>query len=89
MEYVNLGNTDIKVSKVCLGCMGFGGPQAGMHSWTLPYEESIKIIKHALDQGIIFFDTAFFYLGWTSEEYLWNKKDRSIKWAVTFLKRED
>lgn len=49
MEYVNLGNTDIKVSKVCLGCMGFGDPQAGMHSWTLPYEESKKIIKHALD----------------------------------------
>ncbi len=48
MEYVNLGNTDIKVSKVCLGCMGFGEPQAGMHSWTLPYEESQKIIKHAL-----------------------------------------
>ena len=45
MEYVNLGKTDIKVSKVCLGCMGFGEPQAGMHSWTLPYEESQKIIK--------------------------------------------
>ena len=38
--------------------MGFGEPQAGMHSWTLPYEESQKIIKHALDQGINFFDTA-------------------------------
>ena len=44
MEYVNLGKTDIKVAKVCLGCMGFGDPQAGMHSWTLPYEESKKII---------------------------------------------
>ena len=70
MEYVNLGNTDIKVSKVCLGCMGFGEPQAGMHSWTLPYEESQKIIKHALDQGINFFDTAMGYQGGTSEEYL-------------------
>ena len=70
MEYVNLGNTDIKVSKVCLGCMGFGDPQAGMHSWTLPYEESKKIIKHALDQGINFFDTAMGYQGGTSEEYL-------------------
>lgn len=68
MEYVNLGNTDIKVSKVCLGCMGFGDPQAGMHSWTLPYEESKKIIKHALDQGINFFDTAMGYQGGTSEE---------------------
>lgn len=42
MEYVNLGKTDIKVAKVCLGCMGFGDPQAGMHSWTLSYEESKK-----------------------------------------------
>ena len=45
MEYVNLGKTDIKVAKVCLGCMGFGDPQTGMHSWTLSYEESKKIIK--------------------------------------------
>lgn len=82
MEYVNLGNTDIKVSKVCLGCMGFGEPQAGMHSWTLPYEESQKIIKHALDQGINFFDTAMGYQGGTSEEYL----GRAIK---EFSKRED
>lgn len=48
MEYVNLGNTDIKVSKVCLGCMGFGDPQAGMHSWTLPYEESKKSLNMPL-----------------------------------------
>lgn len=48
MEYVNLGNTDIKVSKVCLGCMGFGNPQAGMHSWTLPYEESKKSLNMPL-----------------------------------------
>ena len=82
MEYVNLGNTDIKVSKVCLGCMGFGDPQAGMYSWTLPYEESKKIIKHALDQGINFFDTAMGYQGGTSEEYL----GRAIK---EFSKRED
>ena len=82
MEYVNLGNTDIKVSKVCLGCMGFGNPQAGMHSWTLPYEESKKIIKHALDQGINFFDTAMGYQGGTSEEYL----GRAIK---EYSKRED
>ena len=48
MEYVNLGKTDIKVSKVCLGCMGFGDPQAGMHSWTLPYEESKKTLNMPL-----------------------------------------
>ena len=83
MEYVNLGNTDIKVSKVCLGCMGFGDPQAGMHSWTLPYEESKKTIKHALDQGINFFDTAMGYQGGTSEEYL----GRAIKEEKMLLLR--
>ena len=51
MEYVNLGNTDIKVSKVCLGCMGFGDPQAGMHSWTLPYEEYKKSLIYEYVTG--------------------------------------
>ncbi len=70
MKYVQLGNTDLKVSKVCLGCMGFGDPSLGMHRWTLDYEESEKIIKYALDQGINFFDTAMAYQSGTSEEYL-------------------
>ncbi len=70
MKYVQLGNTDLKVSKVCLGCMGFGDASKGMHSWTLPYDESKKIIKYALDQGINFFDTAMAYQGGTSEIYL-------------------
>ena len=52
MEYVNLGNTDIKVSKVCLGCMGFGNPQAGMHSWTLSYEESKKSLNMPLTKEL-------------------------------------
>lgn len=70
MEYVQLGNSDLKVSKICLGCMGFGDPKAGMHSWTLGYEDSKAIIKHALDNGINFFDTAMGYQGGTSEMYL-------------------
>lgn len=70
MKSVQLGNTDLKVSKVCLGCMGFGDASKGMHSWTLPYDESKKIIKYALDQGINFFDTAMAYQGGTSEIYL-------------------
>lgn len=69
MEYVKLGNTDIKVSKVCLGCMSFG--KAGtMHDWTLDETESEKVIKHALELGINFFDTANSYSSGTSEEYL-------------------
>lgn len=69
MEYTKLGNTDINVSKICLGCMSFG--KAGtMHDWTLNYDESEKVIKHALDLGINFFDTANSYSTGTSEEYL-------------------
>lgn len=69
MEYTKLGNTDINVSKICLGCMSFG--KAGtMHDWTLNYEESEKVIKHALNLGINFFDTANSYSAGTSEEYL-------------------
>lgn len=70
MEYVQLGNSDLKVSKICLGCMSFGDPNAGMHSWTLGYEDSKAVIKHALDNGINFFDTAMGYQGGTSEMYL-------------------
>ena len=50
--------------------MGFGDSHKGMHSWTLPYEQSKKIIHYALDQGINFFDTAMAYQGGSSEEYL-------------------
>lgn len=82
MEYVKLGVSDLMVSKVCLGCMGFGEAQKGMHSWTLPYEESKKIIKYALDNGINFFDTAMGYQGGTSEEFL----GKAIK---EYAKRED
>jgi len=52
MEYIYLGNSDLKVSKVCLGCMGFGEAKKGMHSWTLPYQESKDIMKYALSNGI-------------------------------------
>lgn len=69
MEYANLGHTDIKVSKLCVGCMSFG--KAGtMHDWTLDEGQSAEVIHHALDLGINFFDTANGYSAGTSEEYL-------------------
>lgn len=69
MEYAELGNTGIVVSKLCLGCMSFG--KAGtMHDWTLDERDSERIIKHALDLGINFFDTSNGYSAGTSEEYL-------------------
>lgn len=69
MEYTKLGNTDIDISKICVGCMSFGKPGT-MHEWTLDATESEKVVKHALDLGINFFDTANGYSKGTSEQYL-------------------
>lgn len=69
MEYTKLGNTDIDISKICVGCMSFGKPGT-MHDWTLDATESEKVVKHALDLGINFFDTANGYSKGTSEQYL-------------------
>lgn len=69
MEYTFLGNTDIRVSRLCVGCVSFG--KAGtMHDWTLDVDKTEKIVKHALSLGINFFDTANGYSAGTSEEYL-------------------
>ena len=69
MEYAKLGNTDIEVSKLCVGCMSFGR-SGTMHKWTLDETETENIVGHALDLGINFFDTANGYSEGTSEEYL-------------------
>ncbi len=68
MQYITLGKTDLKVSRLCLGCMTFGEPDRGTHAWTLPEESSRPIIKQALDAGINFFDTANSYSDGSSEE---------------------
>ena len=70
MEYSKLGNSDLLVSRLCVGCMSFGDTSSNFHAWTLNAEDSEAIIKHALDLGINFFDTANVYSGGTSEEYL-------------------
>ncbi|OXT09467.1 aldo/keto reductase [Thermoanaerobacterium thermosaccharolyticum] len=70
MEYSKLGNSDILVSSICVGCMSFGDTSSNFHAWTLNAEDSEAIIKHALDLGINFFDTANVYSSGTSEEYL-------------------
>lgn len=68
MEYVKLGNTGLDVSRICLGCMGFGDPKRWVHSWVLNDEQSRPIIKQALELGINFFDTANVYSLGASEE---------------------
>ena len=70
MEYTKLGNSDLNVSRICMGCMGFGNAKSGMHSWTVDEEHSREILKRGLELGVNFFDTAAGYQGGTSEQYL-------------------
>jgi 1-deoxyxylulose-5-phosphate synthase len=70
MDYVKLGKTGLEVSRLCLGCMTFGMPGRGLHTWTLDDEKARPIIKRALEVGINFFDTANVYSDGTSEEIL-------------------
>ena len=70
MQYMKLGTSSLQVSRICLGCMGFGDPAAGQHSWTVGEDATRDIVKRALDAGINFFDTAIGYQGGTSEQYV-------------------
>src|ERR1700691_998472 len=75
MEYVNLGKTGLKVSRICLGCMTYGAPatgelKPGRQAWALDEEQSQPFFKQALDAGINFFDTANAYSSGASEEVL-------------------
>lgn len=67
MQYSQLGNSDLRVSRICMGGMGFGDPSSGQHSWTLSEPESRDIIRYGLEQGINFFDTAIAYQNGSSE----------------------
>jgi aryl-alcohol dehydrogenase-like predicted oxidoreductase len=82
MNYVNLGKTGLKVSRLCLGCMTYGVPDRGTHPWTLPEEQSRPFIQRALELGINFFDTSNSYSDGTSEEIL----GRAIR---DFARREE
>lgn len=82
MQYTRLGSSDLHVSRICMGCMGFGDAGNGQHSWTVDEEHSREIIKRGLELGINFFDTAIAYQGGTSEQYL----GRALR---DFAKRED
>ncbi len=92
MQYAKLGNSELMVSRICMGCMGFGDAQNGQHSWTLDEEHSREIIKHGLELGINFFDTAIGYQSGTSERYLgralrdFAKRDEVVV-ATKFLPR--
>jgi len=82
MEYANLGQTGLKVSRICLGCMTYGTPEKGWNTWALNEEQSRPFIQKALELGINFFDTANVYSEGASEEVL----GRALR---DFTKREE
>ena len=92
MQYTKLGNSALNVSRICMGCMGFGDAANGQHSWTLDEEHSREIIKRGLELGVNFFDTAIGYQSGTSEQYVgralrdFAKRDEVIV-ATKFLPR--
>ena len=92
MNYTKLGNSDLNVSRICMGCMGFGDAQNGQHSWTIDEAHSREIIKRGLELGVNFFDTAIAYQSGTSEQYVgralrdFAKRDEVVV-ATKFLPR--
>lgn len=92
MQYTTLGRTDLRVSRICMGCMGFGDAQNGQHSWTVDEEKTREIIRRGLDLGVNFYDTAIAYQSGTSEQYVgralrdFAKRDEVVV-ATKFLPR--
>ncbi len=82
MKYTKLGNSDLNVSRICMGCMGFGDPTKGQHSWTVAETPAREIIKRGLELGVNFYDTAIAYQSGTGEQYL----GRALR---DFAKRDD
>ena len=82
MQYMKLGHSDLNVSRICMGCMGFGDATRGQHSWTIDEAHTREIIKRGLELGVNFYDTAIAYQSGTSEQYV----GRALK---DFAKRED
>lgn len=94
VNYTKLGNSDLMVSRICMGCMGFGDANNGQHSWTLDEERSREIISRGIELGVNFFDTAVAYQSGTSERYVgralrdFAKRDEVVI-ATKFLPRTD
>ena len=82
MEYTKLGKSDLTVSRICMGCMGFGNAATGQHSWTVDEARTREIVKRGLELGINFYDTAIVYQNGTSEQYV----GRALK---DFAKRDE
>ena len=92
MQYTKLGHSGLTVSRICMGCMGFGDAAHGQHSWTIDEAHTREIVKRGLELGVNFFDTAIAYQSGTSEQYLgralrdFAKRDEVVV-ATKFLPR--
>ena len=92
MHYTKLGHSGLTVSRICMGCMGFGDAAHGQHSWTIDEAHTREIVKRGLELGVNFFDTAIAYQSGTSEQYLgralgdFAKRDEVVV-ATKFLPR--
>ncbi|MBQ3940305.1 MAG: aldo/keto reductase [Oscillospiraceae bacterium] len=92
MKYTKLGKSALNVSRICMGCMGFGDAANGQHSWTVDEAHSREIIRRGLELGVNFFDTAIAYQSGTSEQYVgralrdFAKRDEVVV-ATKFLPR--
>lgn len=92
MKYTKLGNSELNVSRICMGCMGFGDAARGQHSWTIDEEHTREIIKRGIELGVNFYDTAIAYQSGTSEQYVgralrdFAKRDEVVV-ATKFLPR--
>lgn len=82
MKYTRLGDSELTVSRICMGCMGFGDAANGQHSWTVDEAHTREIIKRGLELGVNFYDTAIAYQSGTSEQYV----GRALK---DFAKRDE
>lgn len=82
MKYTKLGNSQLTVSRICMGCMGFGNAATGQHSWTVDESQTREILQYGLEQGINFYDTAIAYQNGTSEQFV----GKALR---DFAKRED
>lgn len=94
VKYTRLGSSDLTVSRICMGCMGFGDSTAGFHHWTLGEKESRAVMERGLEKGINFFDTAAAYQGGSSERFLGrfladHARREEMVVATKFLPRTD
>jgi hypothetical protein len=89
MQYKKLGRTGLDISPICIGCMGFGAPSRAYPSWSLDEEASRSLIRHAVEAGVNFFDTANFRYCWLASCFRRASYLRALTSTITRLRMVD